>query len=251
MQPAISQSLIKEIFKKDCCPRQIFYAFVEGRDLLEPSEAMKIGRYFESELLGSCRGGEKQEPKLIKGGEKAAAYRECDEIIAFAREVFRRLSLDFDKKNVQVELKADYLKGSLDLIAKDIQGKGEAIYDLKYTATQPDDIWNGWGDPESKTDAHLQAIHYVFTYFKKYGKYVPFYFLVFGKSKWVKVIKVKVTKEAIDLHIERIKYVSEKLREFEKDGFKGNGTFNKCLACPFYNECPDKSNLPEIETITI
>ena len=67
----ISQSLIKEVLKQDHCPKQILFSFEQGKELYEPSENMLLGRYFESELLGACRGGEKQEAKFLKGGEKA------------------------------------------------------------------------------------------------------------------------------------------------------------------------------------
>lgn len=57
----ISQSLIKEVKKKDHCPKQIYYRFLEGKEIEDIPSGWKMGRYFESELLGACRGGEVEE----------------------------------------------------------------------------------------------------------------------------------------------------------------------------------------------
>lgn len=246
----ISQSLIKEVMKEGHCPRQIMYSFIEGKEMNEPTENMKIGRYFESELLGSCVGGQKQEAKLLKGGEKAAAYKDCDFLIDFAREVFEKLGLDVSKGQSQLSVKTEHLVGNLDHVNIDIGNPNrKAIYDIKWTATKIDDRWNGWGDPESMTDAHIQARHYVLTYLEKYGEALPFYFLVFGKDNWVKVIKVVI--QDLEGHKQLIAHTSRIMSEYAEDGFKGNGNFNKCLSCPFYKECPDKETNPETITIKI
>ena len=248
----ISQSLIKETRKNDHCPKQVYYSFVEGKDLIEPSEAMLLGRYFESELLGACRGGVKQEPNYLKSGGKAKPFADCDQLVVFARDVFKKLGLNIEEGESQLEVKTELLKASIDHRNKDIKDPLRmANYDVKWTATKEDDRWNGWGDPESKEDAIIQAAHYTLVSFEETGEWMPFYFLVFGKNKWVKVLQYIFDDSSIEAHRERIRYTGYAMKEHQHTGFKGNGNYNKCLACPFYEQCPDKATVIEIESIYI
>lgn len=248
----ISQSLIKEVAKQDHCPRQIYYSFVEEKEMLIPSEAMILGRYFESELLGSCRGGAKQEPRLLKNGSKGKPFSDCDNLVKFALEVFENLGIKVEEGESQLDVRTELLKGAIDHRNKDIKDPTrKANYDVKWTATKEDDRWNGWGLPEEKDDAIIQAAHYTLVSYEETGEWMPFYFLVFGKDKWVKVLQYIFDEESIERHKDRIRYTSSKLREYDESGFKGNGSFNKCQSCPFKEECPDKATAIEIETINI
>lgn len=292
----ISQSLIKLVLDKSHCPKQIYYSFVEGRDLIEPSAVMLKGRYFESELIGACRGGEVQkaqhsqvnlkpnksaskpakvkflidrghhvdgltvkdldeklqyEPAEYVDGDKLQSYVDVDEIVAFAKAVCEKLGIDLNNGESQAALQSETLKGAIDHINKDLLSEGLANYDVKYTDTKEDDRWNGWGDPDSKEDSHIQAIHYTLLSHELFGEWRPFYFLVFGKDKWVKIIRFKITQSSLDAHKERIAYTSQKIREYALNDYKGNGSFNKCMSCPFRDTCPDVNPLPEIETFEI
>lgn len=297
----ISQSLIKEVQKKNHCPKQIYYSFIEGRELIDPSENMLLGRYFESELIGACRGGVKQEPnrtapislkpksiakkedliKYIKEkdetgfdyvgktkeelyefikfmpndnveGEKTKHFKECDDLILFAREVFEKIGLIIENGESQVEVKSAYLSGNIDHVNADLIDKSiKANYDLKWTATAEDDRWNGWGDPESNIDNEIQAAHYTITTHEATGEWRPFYFIVFGKSKWVKIFKYELSEDAIIRHKERIADTASLIREYAENNYKGNGDFNKCISCPFYEICEDKATTLKIESIYI
>ena len=249
----ISQSLIKMVSKHDHCPKQVYYSFVEGKELFEPSESMLLGRYFESELLGACRGGEKQEPRYLKGGNIANPFQDCLDLVEFARGVFNNLGIDLEAHDteVQYDVESETLKGAIDLVAKDIQGEGMALYDVKWTGTKEDDRWNGWADPEEKEDAIIQAAHYILTMYETTTDWMPFYFLVFGRDFWVKIIKYEFTEDGIEQHKKRISYTASVIKEYVKNDYKGNGSLNKCIQCPFFEECPDKASLPKIETVTI
>ena len=247
----ISQSLIKEVLKQDHCPKQIYYSFIRGKDLLEPSENMILGRYFESELLGACRGGEKQEARMIKTG-KAKPFADCDDLVAFARKTLKSLGLDVNQGESQLEVESETLKGAIDHRNKDIKDPTrKANYDVKWTATKEDDRWNGWGDPETKDDAIIQAAHYTLVSYEETGEWLPFYFLVFGKTKWVKLLQFVLTEEAIEQHKSRIAHTSSVIREYATKSYKGTGSFNKCQSCLFISHCPDRTLKPEIETINI
>lgn len=249
----ISQSLIKEVQRPDHCPKQVYYSFIEGKELFEPSEAMIIGRYFESELLGACRGGEKQEPRYLKNGNIAKPFLDCSELVEFARLTFRNMGIDLEAHDtrVQYDMESETLKGAIDLVAKDIEGDGLANYDVKWTGTKEDDRWNGWADPESKEDAIIQATHYTLVTYEATGEWRPFYFLVFGKDKWVKIIRYKISEEALSIHKKRISYTAARISEYHKNNYKGNGSLNKCVSCPFYEACEDRAEMPQIETVIV
>lgn len=248
----ISQSLIKEVQKPDHCPKQIYYSFIEGKDLIDPSENMILGRYFESELLGSCRGGEKQEARLLKNGSKGKPFEDCDDLVIFAKETLKSIGIDVSEGKSQVDIISELLSGAIDHVNKDIENPDIlANYDLKWTATKEDDRWNGWGDPESKDDAKIQATHYTLVTHEATGEWRPFYFLVFGKDKWVKIIRFKISPERLNNHKELIAHTANVIREYAEKDYKGNGSFNKCQSCPFKDICPDRKLKPEIETIII
>ncbi|HFK5565306.1 TPA: hypothetical protein ACG0AB_000785 [Elizabethkingia anophelis] len=296
----ISQSLVKEVIKSDHCPKQIYYSFVEGKELLEKTDSLWLGRYFESELLGSCRGGEKEEakrhspislkpksnaskPELIAyitkydntgyvcdkktneelrefikfmpnndiPGEKAEAFVKCDNTVLFAREVLQNLGLNISKGKSQIYEASEFLSSNVDHRNKDlIDDRIKANYDVKWTATEKDDRWNGWGNPEDKYDAKIQATHYTLVDFELTGNINPFYFLIFGqtsKGNWAKVIRFDVTKEAIEDYKHKIAYTAKKITEYSNENYKGNGDFNKCISCPFYSVCEDKKTIVDIE----
>lgn len=248
----ISQSLIKEGLKTDHCPRQIYYSFVEGKDLIEPSENMLLGRYFESELLGACVGGEKQEARTIRGGAKSKPFSDCDDLVIFAGEVLKSMGLDLTKGKSQVHHESELLSGNIDHVNFDLEEPEKlANYDLKWTATKEDDQWNGWGDPDTKGDAKIQASHYTLLTYEITGEYRPFYFLVFGKDKWVKVLRFKITPEGMTHHKQLIANTAEMIRRYADEDYKGNGSFNKCQSCPFKEFCPDRTTKPEIENIYV
>ncbi|MDV3536800.1 hypothetical protein CMU91_14875 [Elizabethkingia anophelis] len=293
----ISQSLIKEVLKTDHCPKQVYYSFIMGKELIDPSEVMLLGRYFESELLGACRGGDIQEAKYLetslkpkttdvkevklryvkeKGGYnasdknhkeldeiirnlpkdvikvKAKPYEDCDALIEFAKNTLLSIGLDISKGKSQVEVISETLSGNIDHENFDlINPLLKANYDAKYTETVETDRWNGWGDPESKEDAEIQAAHYSILCLEAFGEIRPFYFLVFGKTKWVKILRFDLTEDTLNKHRARIYHTALKIREYSENNYKGNGNFNKCNKCPFNDICEDRKMIPEIEIVNI
>ena len=250
----ISQSLIKEVQKYDYCPRQVFFSFYEGKELVDPSEPMILGRYFETELLGSCRGGEKQEARKLKNGTLSKPFIDCLEGVYFAKKTLRKIGLNIEDGKSQLRVKKDGLVASIDHRNKDISDPTKlANYDVKWTKTEADDRWRGWGLPEEKDDAIIQAVHYTYVSYLETGKWLPFYFLIFGfsKNKWVKILKYKFSDIIFENHKSLIIDTKNEIKTHQKTNFKGNGDFNKCISCLFLKECPDASKSPKIEQINI
>jgi CRISPR/Cas system-associated exonuclease Cas4 (RecB family) len=257
---SISQSFIKDSMGSDVCPKYIEYRFVK-RIELDPTPAMLKGKYFEWHLLGATRDGE--EPKfepLVRGrkmenGEmdkRPAAQLEMDELVAYAREVLKTVGLDTSSGEKQIRITTDGMDGHIDWITKDITDpERQAIYDVKFTETAFDDRWQGWADFESKWDAKLQAAHYTILYFAKYGKYLPFYFLVFGKSKWCRIIKVHLTQNGVDQHATKLADAEIRFEKWTEQGFPASPEFNKCMACGYNGICPHRAIKPTIEIFEI
>lgn len=251
--PVISQSIIKAVLPQDTCPLSIKRRYIDGEQV-PPSDLMMRGRLFEYHLIGSTRGGDTPElPKLKKGG-LSQSEKDLMELITYARSIFDEIGLDVSKGQSQVELfdQMHELEGHIDHINFDIQNPDrQAIYDVKYTETKYDDRWNGWADFDSKLDAKIQACQYILLYHENYGKYVPYYFLVFGKSFWCRIIKVVVTKESMSYHTIRIQQTMERLKTWMANGWPASPEFMKCSTCHFNTTCKFVATRPTIETYQI
>lgn len=155
-------------------------------------------------------------------------------VIDVARKVLKQMGLDTAEGEKQVRLQTDGEIGHLDWIHKDfLNPKGKALYDVKFTLTQPDDWRNGWGEPENKPEARLQSGQYLKLYHDNYGEWLPFYYLIFGRSGWMKVLRMRMTASGLAQHQVLISTSRDKFKEYEQKGWKPRPTFNKCIFCPF------------------
>jgi hypothetical protein len=248
----ISQTLIKDVIPVDACPLFVYYRHVEHKPTMQ-SDLMLQGNYFEHHVIGACRDGKEPViPKLTKGG-MSAEEKVLVERIAFAKDLLERLGVDVAGGEKQVEILTDEkLLGHIDLITNDFQQPDrKAIYDLKWTATKYDDRWNGWADFEHMVDQHIQARHYVLLCYLKYGVFMPYYFLVFGKSGWVRIIKVLVTRESMIFHERHIEQTNNRLLQWEEAGWPAVPDFKKCMDCDYHMECPHAALLPTVEQFKI
>jgi hypothetical protein len=261
----ISQSLIKDAWPQDVCPKYIEFKYVlcvEGKR----TPAMFRGLYFEWHLLGAVRDGvepvypdnKTTSTKELSDGSKIKDKRpkeqlELDILVAQARAVLLAMGLNPDKGEKQVFLEKDGLSGTIDWRTGDIvKREREALYDVKYTESKYDDRWNGWADFDTMPEQKLQAVHYIILDQKATGgEYKPFYFLVFGKGGWVRVIKVELSSDGIAHHELRVHETKAKLKEWRKAKFKAKPSFNKCIECPYREVCPDRSLVPEIEVFQV
>lgn len=189
-------------------------------------------------------------PPEYTEGSPAARQVKLDQIIEIAKLVLYHMGLDITKGEKQFFVKAENLSGHLDWVFDDIKDPSvQAIYDVKFTETKLDDWRNGWGEPETKDDAKIQATHYVLTYFKKYGVYPPFYFIVFGVDGWIKFLRYRITPTGLQQHVVLASTVQDMVNDFIKNDWPARPLFNRCLFCDFSEVCTERSVLPEIEEI--
>jgi PDDEXK-like domain of unknown function (DUF3799) len=241
----ISQSLIGDVWDVNLCPHAIRLKYIQ-RVKVEPTEAMLKGNVFEYKLLGSTTedGSIPELPKLVRGGD-SADEKAINGVVALAQEIFEQMGIKIGRREYIV---IDGVSGQLDNVAQDfLNPEKEAIYDVKFTETKFDDRWDGWADFEKRIDSQIQARHYVYLFQKKYGYYPPFYFLVFGKSGWVRVIKVGVSKEVMEVHEAKIIETQEKIIELAEDGFRPAPTYEKCRNCRLKDICEFRKTTPDIE----
>lgn len=180
-------------------------------------------------------------PEEFTEGDPSTRQKEIDAVILIAKQVLEKMGLDTSKGRKQVKLTHKDTEGHIDWIAPNwITRKDgeEVIIDVKYTETRLDDRYNGWADFQERSDpqvekAKTQAGQYTKLYFDNYGKWVPYYFFIFGRSGWVNIIKMTM----LESGLKDIQFKQEstriKLTEFVKSDWKAKPEYNKCLDCPY------------------
>lgn len=247
----ISQSFIKDALTDDPCPQFLKFKYVDGMDTI-PSTNQFYGLYFEYHLLGGCRGGKEPQYEPLKGGGKPKPIQDVDVVIAQAKSIMQRMGINISGGQVQAMLETDSEKGALDLFTDDfLRPERKAVYDVKFTETKVDDRWHGWGDVENDPNARIQPRHYVKLAKDALGLdyYPPFYYFVFGKSGWVRVIKVEITEEGLEAHKAMTELARTKANSWASKGWKAAPEYNKCTDCAFNLICTSRASLPTVEII--
>jgi len=245
----ISQSLMTAVLEKPC-PYAVYLEYKE-RKRSEPSDLMKRGHYFEWLLIGSSSSDAPQMDKLKNGG-KSQAEKDIDDLAVIAKKTLEGLGVELGGAATQVRIEGDGLSGYIDLVTNDMQDKSrQAIYDIKYTETKYDDRWNGWGSIDDKPSAKRQARHYIYLWHKMHGVYLPYYFLIFGKSGWCRVIKCTVTLESMGIHMQEVEVVRNMLKQWESSKWKATPSYEKCRECRVAEFCEKYKVLPDVEIAEI
>jgi len=266
-----SQSFLKRYLDQGYCKHAIKLEYVDGHKT-EPSEVMTRGLYFEHHLIGGTRHGEVPElPKLkvsqVKSGlwrvgnEKAIYSTESDalnnaistdqkvldELIQDAKVVMDDLGIV--PIEVQPEWEHDGFEGHPDLVAE-IKSLNipKAIIDIKYTETKLDDRWTGWADIENSGKHHYQALGYTYLSQFIYGEALPFFFLIFGKSGWVRFIRIRILEESLAHFIGVMEQAKQMVKEETWDPI---GDYNVCRKCQFFDVCNQMTIVPQVEIVEI
>lgn len=239
----ISQSALKDFYNPDYCKIKWEESYVNGYRS-KPTAAMLDGLVFEQNVIGLSRGGEVYHIPKLKTGKPSKRETDLLKLADFAKQTMK--DLDIELIDVQPSWNVGDLSGHPDALVK---FKGElAIMDLKYTGVREDESckWNpyAWSDLEYKD--FRQALHYVEMYYQTHGEYLPFFYLVFGKSGWVKFISIDITLSAMDDYRLLLNTFRNDLKNFKP---KGIGKYSICRKCPVM--CNKRVEKPEIITIEI
>ena len=229
----ISQSLIKDV-KKYQCSEFINLRYKE-RVQTSPSTPMMQGLYFESELIGSARGG-KYEMPLLKSGKPSKAQLDVDAVIARAFKVLEKSNIVV--QDIQVYKENGNASGHIDFIGT-INGN-KAIFDVKFTGLALS-RWESemkYGGTAESFD--IQSSHYQKLY---EDEKLDFYFLVFSSAGWDKIYLKPFSQESIKEAEDRINETSlDLLGEMKADS-------NTCNICPLNDVCKVREFVPKIEII--
>ena len=237
----VSQGAVRDFYDPDYCKIKWEEVYLNGYRT-KPTNAMLDGLVFEQEVIGMSRGGEVYE--IPKGKTGKPLKRETDLLELSERSKKTMLDLEIELIDVQPEWETDELIGHPDAL---IKYKGElAIMDLKYTAIREDESckWNpyAWNDLEHKDFS--QAIHYIEMYYQIHGEYLPFFYLVFGKSGWCKFILIDLTAESLENYRDKLKQFKVDFKNFKSVGVKD---YSICRKCPVNcNKRVLKTNIIEI-----
>ena len=244
----ISQSMLRDFYNPDYCKIKWEETYLNGYRS-KPSPAMLDGLVFEQKVIGMSRGGEVYE--IPKGNTGKPLKRETDLLALAEKSKVMMHDLGIELVDVQPEWETDELIGHPDAL---IKYKGElAIMDLKYTAIKEDDNckWNpyAWGNLVDENTGEVykdftQAIHYIEMYYQMHGIYLPFFYLIFGKSGWCKFIMIEPTHETLEKYRNKLKRFKEDLKNFNP---KPVDNYSICRKCSVI--CDKRSLKPEIQQI--
>lgn len=239
----ISQSALKDFYNPEVCRIKWEEMYVNGYRS-QPTIAMLDGLVFEQNVIGLSRGGEIYE--IPKGKTGNTLKRETD-LLKLSEDAKQTMKdLDIELIDVQPHWEVGDLVGHPDALVK---YKGElAIMDLKYTGVREDESckWNpfAWADLQHKD--FKQALHYSEMYYLTHGVFVPFFYLVFGKSGWCKFILIDYTNHAMTEYRILLNKFRKDLKSFEPKPIKN---YSVCRKCPVL--CDKRTTKPTIETIKL
>jgi hypothetical protein len=165
-----------------------------------------------------------------------------------SREILPLLGIEIE--STQQTLEYGSFKGHPDIVGK--VKRRRAIVDIKFTETAEDDRWNGWGDPGSKpwTDL-LQSVFYPFLHYRKTGEIADFYYLIFGKSGWIKWVRMEYDPEVEFARLEA--RLEQMIKEVENLKPSPSKDYNVCLKCHLREggQCTQFAKVPALENVTI
>lgn len=242
----IRQSLIKQ-FKSGCCTEKIRMTRIEQAVEEKPTEPMMLGRYFEDQCLSLKR----NDPSpLLKSGAKPAHVLRVDEQVLNFRKVYKEYNMKVSSVQEEIvlpyatdeELKIEYYVGGIldftSSIHDDVLGyQPEAIIDLKLTGSINQEFGDfSWRYPANMD--HIQAQMYVRLYEQKYGKRLPFYYMVFDykiDSDYTIIRKNITQMDMLELD-ESIRKTMEAISGLYRDGTTYFPSYDNCNRCPLKQE---------------
>jgi hypothetical protein len=205
-------------------------------------------------------------PETTKSGELTADFKTAKKQAEYFHSLLPKYGIKLLDAGNKI-IADDTWIGTLDIEAKwdaifenenlnfDTNNKDHiVIIDLKYSGLLNDKGNEfGWHDETlgRKQGTMLQAKHYKFLYWKKYGFNPPFFFFVFD-SKQVgkaKIINVEIDTYELELHEE---FLQKAKRYFEtnlESGFQPKPSYDLCISCKYQHLCSFKIDKPKIISV--
>lgn len=265
----INQSLVKDLVKYqngELCGlifmnKWILNQFDGG------TKSNTLGHYFEYLCTGALAKGETEPPKAeyTKKGELSSDFQLAKQQSVFFHELINKFGIKLISAGDKVLADNKWI-GTLDILAEwksfgdyveyDFTNNPEhkVIIDLKYSGLL-EDKWNQYGwhydTLAKKQGTMLQAKHYKFLFWKKYGFNPPFLFFVFDTKEVGKVKVINVEIEDWELEQHEI-FLEKAKRYFEiqlEKGFEPRPKYESCAKCKYSVWCQFKVTTPSVFTI--
>ena len=258
----ISQSLIKgyvDYLNQKLCGMLFRAKYIDKDERAQtpPSDAMKVGIYFEYLCTGALpKSGEIPEPEYAYAGTPRQKLSAPYERVNKSVELFKKT---IDHYKIEIISAGKYLStddkdGVVDIHAK---WKGQDVFiDLKYSGLI-DDKWNemGW-DLDSlplKDSLMVQGVHYKLLAKEVMGiEDIPFYYWVFDSSNPanMKIILQNVDESRISQHLLSIENIKRKLQSNLEKGFSLYPSLKNCTNCPLKPHCGAAAEVANIDEVT-
>lgn len=255
----INQSLIKDLLKyqdDELCGLVFTNKWI-NKNFGKSTISNNLGHYFEYLATGSL-------PKsgVVPIPENTKQYDILKKQVEYFKYLFEKKEIYITESGLEISVDNKWI-GTLDIVANwknifldenvylDPKNKNfQVIIDLKYSGLLENKYSEfGW-ETESLSENKrtlLQAIHYKFLYWKKYGINAPFFFFVFDSKtpKLMKPIHVNISEEQL---IEHENYLQKAKRFFEfnlKIGYKPKPEYKRCIECDYVDFCLFKEDVPK------
>jgi len=266
----VTQSFIKRLFsykKGDICGYQFYAQYEEGVEF-PPSDAMRLGQWFEYTATGQrTKFGhipmpDRNKPKKLTQKEEKAGKKQEDVIGELSKkykdaliqvEAFKKMleANDYEIVSTGERLRDDRLgiEGDVDLIVRKRGEEKVRFIDIKFSGLL-DNKWEemGWADESlsHKDNIMIQAVHYKILGKAKYGYYPEFYFWVFSSQNTTdrKNIRVNVNPERYAEHLIIIGNARKQFEKYQELGWKPKPQPKECAKCPLKEACSHYVELP-------
>lgn len=267
----ISQSFIKAMSEeKGRCPSKAKAIYLEGMES-KPSAAMIKGNFFETVAFGSTDSGEVVQMERTKAGAKSADQIRLEKQAYYLntrhREHFKMdwasprehitvpISIKGSKYKYVVRARTDMITSFMDMTGENLEEYPNgfvprAIVDFKITDSILSTYGDfAWGLPH--TMDHTQAHLYVWAYYKKYGKIVPFYYFVMDLSTRMdyKVVRKMVNATNFAELKQQFRALIAAIEQYEEHGWPIMPGHDNCTRCPLADTCPGYKQGKDIQVI--
>lgn len=265
----INQSLIKDLFKyqNDELCGLIFVNKWILKQFGGGTKSNNLGHYFEYLCTGALAKGESEPPKpeYTKKGELTTDFQLAKEQSKFFHELMSDLGIKLISAGDKIIADEKWI-GTLDILAEwksftdyveyDFKNNPEkkVIIDLKYSGLL-EDKWNQYGwhldTLPRKQGTMLQAKHYKFLFWKKFGFNPPFLFFVFDTKEVgrVKIINVEIEDWELEQYEDFLMKAKNYFEYQMNIGFLPKPKYETCRKCKYSEWCTFKITKPSIVTI--
>lgn len=267
----INQSMVKDLakYKKEELCGLIFNNKWVLHQYGKGTKSNNLGHYFEYLCTGALAKGETEppQPDRTKKGELTSDFKVAQKQAVYFKEVIQKYGIKIVSAGKKVIADGKWV-GTLDIEAQwsslfkengmippdPNNPLNTVIIDLKYSGLL-EDKWSDFGwhmDYLGKKEGTmLQAKHYKFLFWKKYGYNPPFFFFVFDSKEVGKCKIIYVDIDIADLQEHEIFLHQAKayLEHQIKKGFMPIPKYEMCQSCAYNQWCAHKAEVPPILTV--